>query len=317
MEPIWWFFILLTFPLYSSCVSTPDSATLISDLILFLKVPLKLAVFVCWNEEKSFQFIRKLLKPDGSRSFLLQLKSTSVENLPILDTLEPHQHLSIVDAACPETGNFLAAAGYRIYDKIRWVILNGNQTYGPDPDPVEAQENVVLRTLADLPVTGRLYRKSMRTDLITSVIGIWRNGTIRDLRKENAVVVRRRNLENIPIRISSVYYKNYSLNHFIDTENKHVDTVPRLSYQVLHTLLVYYLNATPENTVTTNTGYLDPKTGNWTGMVSDLMNHRAEVGGSIALLIKSRLFLIDYLKTNFPADMNCRSLSACGCACWV
>ncbi|XP_058449198.1 uncharacterized protein LOC131429168 [Malaya genurostris] len=289
---------------FTICVSTPDSATLISDLILFLKVPLKLAVFVCWNEEKSFQFIRKLLKSDGSRSFLLQLKSPSVENLPILDTLEPHQHLAIVDAACPETGNFLAAAGYRIYDKIRWVILNGNQTYGPDPDPVDAQENIVLRTLADLPVTGRLYRRSMRTDLITSVIGIWRNGTIRDLRKENTVVVRRRNLEKVSVNITSVYYKNYTLNHFNDNENKHIDTMPRLSYQVLHTLLVYYLNATPANKVTNNTGYLDPKTGKMTGMILDLMNHDAEVGGSIALMVRSRLPQVDFMKINFPADMK-------------
>ncbi|XP_053692154.1 glutamate receptor ionotropic, delta-2-like [Sabethes cyaneus] len=49
----------------------------------------------------------------------IQLKSVAVENIGILDTLEPHQHLAIVDTSCTGSDKLLAETRYRIYDKIR------------------------------------------------------------------------------------------------------------------------------------------------------------------------------------------------------
>ncbi|XP_053692153.1 glutamate receptor ionotropic, delta-2-like [Sabethes cyaneus] len=254
---------------------------------------------------------------EAPKVHFIQLKSVSVENIGILDTLEPHQQLAIVDAGCTGSDKLLAEARYRIYDKIRWIVLSDENTRTADD-----QENAVFRLTSGLPITGSseiyyfvkaksdetlikdVYRRSMMTELQSSMVGIWRNGTIEDKRSAPSVVSRRRNLQNLPIKTTLVYTNNYTLSHFDDLETTEIDTLPRVSYHILQTLFGYYLNATLEKRYASSWGYPNGSTGIWSGMCGDLIYRRSEVAGSCMLITQSRLFLVDYLKMPIPMKVQ-------------
>ncbi|XP_055542708.1 uncharacterized protein LOC129728300 [Wyeomyia smithii] len=290
------------------------STELLSDLMLFLKKQVKLALFVCWDEDKSFKFLRKMLQ--APQVHFVQLKSVAVENIAILDTPEPHQHLAVIDISCPGSGKFLAEAQYRIYNKIRWVLWNENG-YEKKTNGGDEQEDVIFRSVAGLPVTGLsevyyfsvergetvikdVYRRSVMMDLDSSVVGVWRNGTIEDKRWTQSVVMRRRNLQKLPIKTSLVYTINYTLSHFGDFENTGVDSIPRTSYLLLDTLFTYYLNATMEKRFVTTWGYPDHTTGIWNGMSGELIYHHSEAAGTMLRITQNRLLKMEYAKMPIP-----------------
>lgn len=59
--------------------------------------------------------------------------------------------------------------------------------------------------------------------------------------------------------------------------------------------VVYALNASQTLLVVRTWGYKDPKTGKITGMVGDLLERRAHLGGSVLFFVRDRVGLLDYL----------------------
>lgn len=81
----------------------------------------------------------------------MQLHNDSIENVALLDTLEPHQHLAVIDKACPNSERFLAEAAYRIYHRVRWILLDSSVG---SSDGGSNRESDMLRLLSGLEVTG-------------------------------------------------------------------------------------------------------------------------------------------------------------------
>ncbi|XP_055605551.1 uncharacterized protein LOC129753733 [Uranotaenia lowii] len=115
--------VALAVPVCStSDVPGNELANLLSSFVRFLKVPLKVGLFVCWDKEKAFTFAREMLVSENvgvGRLSFMQVKNDSVENLAYLDTTEYHQHLVAVDISCPGVGPLLSGAGFRLYHRIR------------------------------------------------------------------------------------------------------------------------------------------------------------------------------------------------------
>ncbi|XP_062542162.1 uncharacterized protein LOC134210155 [Armigeres subalbatus] len=236
---------------------------------------------------------------------VMQLHNDSVENLALLDTLEPHQHLAVIDRACPNSERFLVEARYRIYHKIRWVLLDSTE----DSAGAEQKETDMLRFVNALEVTGScnlfyftmskegelvakdVYRISIDTELITSVVAIWRNGAFEDQQIGKSVAARRRNLQLTPIRTTVIYTTNYTLSHFDDYESPQIDTIARNSYHIARVLYDFYLNATMKRKYATSWCY-----PNIEGMCSDIIGNRTDFGAALLFMIQPRLKALSYTK---------------------
>ncbi|XP_055632641.1 uncharacterized protein LOC129773112 [Toxorhynchites rutilus septentrionalis] len=292
----------------------PNSAAFVGDLMMFLRVPLKVTLFVCWSEEKSFQFVRHAFSSRSGNTFSIQVKNYSVESLAFLDTMEPHQQLAVVDIMCPETRTFLEMARYRLYHRVRWIML----------DSSEFREKSILDIVSGLPVfcgsevyyfvgtktpnqflIKEVYRASMQTSLLVASVGVWRNNSIEDKRVERSISTRRRNLRQLEIRTTYVYTDNYTLSHFDDYENTQINTASRFCYHLLKVLYVHYLNATIGKQYATTWGYPDRKTGLFgDGMCGDVINNRSEVGGTLLFFSPERMKYLDY--TKIPIETSLR-----------
>ncbi|XP_062542163.1 uncharacterized protein LOC134210156 [Armigeres subalbatus] len=237
---------------------------------------------------------------------LMQLHNDSVENLAHLDTLEPHQHLAVIDRACPSSERLLTEARYRIYHKIRWVLLDSTDD---DLAAAESKETDMLRLVSALEVTGScnlfyfawtkegelvakdVYRISINSELITSVVAIWRNGAFEDQQIGKSVAVRRKNLQLTPIRTTLIYTSNYTLSHFDDYESPQIDTITRNSYHIAKVLYDFYLNATMKKKYATSWCY-----SNIEGMCSDIIGNRTDFGAALLFMTQPRLKALSYTK---------------------
>lgn len=89
-----------------------------------------------------------------------------------------------------------------------------------------------------------------------------------------------------------------TLKHFRDT---HIDSLAKNTYLIIENL-IQGLNATRRNLIHSTWGYKDPKTGRLGGMLGDLIEGRAHMGGSVLLVMADRVHVIDYvaetLRTN-------------------
>ncbi|KAL9706911.1 hypothetical protein quinque_010429 [Culex quinquefasciatus] len=297
--------------------SPPTTPELIIDLVSFLKVPLKVTLLVCWPKDETADFIRQVNWPSSrlvGKPIFIEAKSDSVENVRFLDTRETHQQLVLVDVACLGTGELLREAQHRIYHRTRWVLLDGHRG---QMEP----ERRVFDAVGSLPVTGssevyyfstyfvsgnvsirNVYRNSMESGLLSEEIGIWCNGTIEDKRAGRSVSVRRKNLQQLPLRTTLLYTDNQTLDHFDDYENRQIDTHNRISYMMIHILYRFYINATFVKRYSTTWCYPDQKTGDLIGVCVDLVNNHSEVGACM-FLTSSRLKLMDFIPLSIPTPI--------------
>lgn len=105
---------------------------------------------------------------------------------------------------------------------------------------------------------------------------------------------RRKDLQGTSLRGSMVILKNDSLNHMDDYRDIHRDTIAKMNY-VLSNHLTGYLNATISYTVVDNWGYQDKETGDWSGMIGELIRDEADVGATACFFTIERIPFIDYV----------------------
>ncbi|EDS32646.1 ionotropic glutamate receptor [Culex quinquefasciatus] len=217
-----------------------------------------LALTVSISLDETADFIRQVNWPSSrlvGKPIFIEAKSDSVENVRFLDTRETHQQLVLVDVACPGTGELLREAQHRIYHRTR---------------------------------------NSMESGLLSEEIGIWCNGTIEDKRAGRSVSVRRKNLQQLPLRTTLLYTDNQT--------NRQIDTHNRISYMMINILYRFYINATFVKRYSTTWCYPDQKTGDLIGVCVDLVNNHSEVG-AFMFLTTSRLKLMDFIPLSIPTPI--------------
>ena len=101
------------------------------------------------------------------------------------------------------------------------------------------------------------------------------------------------------VRATTVLSNNDSINHLRDYKDVHIDTIPKLNYQISEQL-VSILNATVTYAQAVNYGYYDNATGQWGGMLGMLLRDEADYTATAWWCNLFRLPYLQYVSLTTP-----------------
>lgn len=109
--------------------------------------------------------------------------------------------------------------------------------------------------------------------------GMWsiQSGIV-DERKSTVISRRRANLHGKLITTSYVHLNRSSRAHLMDFVDKHVDSILKVNYMMVNTILDV-LNVTRKEFFQMTWGYYNARTKKWSGMVGDIVHNNADIGG--------------------------------------
>lgn len=81
--------------------------------------------------------------------------------------------------------------------------------------------------------------------------------------------------------------------------DKHIDTITKVNY-ALTNHLVSYVNATVRYSVVSTWGYRNKTTGDWDGMIGELVNNISDIGASPLFFTSDRVSIIQYIAMPSP-----------------
>lgn len=109
--------------------------------------------------------------------------------------------------------------------------------------------------------------------------GMWSSQSgIVDERKSTVISRRRVNLHGKLITSSYVYLNASSRAHLMNFVDKHVDSILKLNYMMVNTILDT-MNVTKKELFQMTWGYFNARSRKWSGMVGDLVHNGADIGG--------------------------------------
>ncbi|XP_050094061.1 uncharacterized protein LOC126576799 [Anopheles aquasalis] len=269
-----------------------------------------LAFVGCWPSNVRYQLWREL---NSGHHGTLGLQFAATNDRRYLPWHDPNRHLLVVlvDLGCPRAVQLLQDADHLLYYRLRWILVHSDAAGEPTtwPDCAKYQDTY----LAHLPLlisnevyyfckdpAGQIlvqqqYRLSRSSATTVETVGRWKQQSfILEDRKRPVTSVRRKNFNQFELRASLVVLHNETLNHLEDYTNKHLDTLPRVTYQ-LTKAVAQQLNATVQYTVTNSWGYRNTSTGLFNGMIGELQRGRVDLGGCALFFTQDRIPIIDYL----------------------
>lgn len=158
--------------------------------------------------------------------------------------------------------------------------------------------------------------------MIVENFGRIANGVFIDFRKTPITSRRRSNLFGLRLNASMVITDNDTLNHLTDYRYKicnfridakehklwlkiwiyrqrQRDPLTKVNYKFTQ-FLMSYLNATAEYSIVSTWGYKDDKSGEWSGMVGQLVRNEVELGASPLFMTVERVSIIQYIASPTP-----------------
>lgn len=84
------------------------------------------------------------------------------------------------------------------------------------------------------------------------------------------------------------------MNHLTDYRDIHLDTIGKMNY-IQSNHMADFLNANIEYTLVNTWGYQDKMSGNWSGMIGELVRNEADVGATACFYTIERIPFIDYV----------------------
>lgn len=115
--------------------------------------------------------------------------------------------------------------------------------------------------------------------------GMWSSQSgIVDERKSTVISRRRANLRGKLITSSYVYLNASSRAHLTDFVDKHVDSILKVNYMMVNTLLDT-MNVSKRELFQQTWGYFNARSRKWSGMVGDLVHNGADIGGNNATCV--------------------------------
>lgn len=109
--------------------------------------------------------------------------------------------------------------------------------------------------------------------------GIWSaKSGLSDERETHVIARRRANLHGKLITSSYVHLNKTSRQHLTDYVDKHVDSITKVNYLLINTILDT-LNVTKKEIFQMTWGYYNIRTKKWSGMVGDIVHKGTDVGG--------------------------------------
>lgn len=116
--------------------------------------------------------------------------------------------------------------------------------------------------------------------------GRWSEQTgVVDERSIKVISKRRENLRGKLITTSYVALNKDSLNHLTDFVDKNVDSILKLNYIIVN-LVLDKLNATRKELFQATWGYYNAKSKKWSGMMGDIVQKGADIGGKTTATVR-------------------------------
>ncbi|XP_055678017.1 ionotropic receptor 75a-like [Lutzomyia longipalpis] len=122
---------------------------------------------------------------------------------------------------------------------------------------------------------------------------------IKDTRSTRILSRRRMNLHGKSLIASMVVTNKNSLAHLTDYQEREIDSITKVNYVLTHHLMDV-MNASKEFIFTNSWGIKNRTSGKWDGMVGDLVDERADLGGTSLFMTVDRVTLIDYVSMTVP-----------------
>lgn len=116
-------------------------------------------------------------------------------------------------------------------------------------------------------------------------------------RKFQSISSARMNLRGALITSSHVQLDKRSTAHLDDFTDKHIDSIMRVNYQLINTMLEP-LNVSKKHVFQNTWGYFNKETKMWSGMVGDVIHNGADIGGELDRVFEN-LFRVEHLKIGF------------------
>ncbi|KAG4080335.1 hypothetical protein HA402_010827 [Bradysia odoriphaga] len=115
-------------------------------------------------------------------------------------------------------------------------------------------------------------------------------------------VLRRKNFQGYQLRASMVILNNDTLNHLDDYRDIHLDAVSKVGYHLTNHVARTFLNATLKYSVVSTWGYQNATTGQWNGMVGELLRDEADIGSTALFFTPQRVSLLEYISRSTSAQ---------------
>lgn len=96
---------------------------------------------------------------------------------------------------------------------------------------------------------------------------------------------------------------NDSLNHLTDYRDTHIDTIGKLNY-IFTNQVIDFLNASVKYSIVDSWGYLNKETAEWSGMVGELLQDKADLGATPLFYLAGRIPLIQYVARTTRTTIN-------------
>ncbi|XP_055698346.1 probable glutamate receptor [Phlebotomus papatasi] len=211
--------------------------------------------------------------------------------------------MNIVDLDCSSAREtLLNVQPFLLGHPLRWLLLA--DTFSLDDHmqlleklPLRLDSNVILAEFTNSSTISlkHIYKINPSLPINHEDYGGWDLKTgITDVRLTRVLSRKRSNLHHTHLTASIVITNPDTVNHFEDYKDKHIDTLSKVNYKQIH-VLMDTLNATKKFILQSSWGYLNKTTGKWSGMVGDLVNGTAEIGGTSLFITPERLQVIDYI----------------------
>lgn len=184
----------------------------------------------------------------------------------------------------------------------RWIIINKvNET---DDDVITIEELAVLPdsnvVIVDFIGDGncilqQIYKIELTWTNIYENYGFWnKTNGLTDLRSTNVLSRRRKNLKGKVLTASIVLTNNDTINHLTDYHNTYIDPITKSNYICVNDLM-NSLNVSKKFIFTSTWGYFNKTTNRWSGMLRDIVENKADIGGTSIFMTGDRVEVIEYL----------------------
>ncbi|XP_055678016.1 glutamate receptor 1-like [Lutzomyia longipalpis] len=278
-----------------NCVPDELLGDFLRDFTKHENIPTTLSILNC----KPQSYTVKIAKGTG-----LQIVGDPEKLLEVLvdRRVKRNDVLNIVDLDCPSARNYLSAIHPSLLEHpMRWIfhheVFNLDEEQFLENLPLRIDSNVILAkfTNSSTFTMAHVYRINRDFPINHEDYGGWEPRVgITDIRPTRILSRRRSNLQRTLLTASIVITNPDTENHLDDYKDKHVDPTTKVNYKTTN-ILIDMLNATVKYIRRRSWGAQNKTTGKWTGMMGDMTEGRAEIGGTSLFIRPDRVEYVEFL----------------------
>ncbi|GLV44368.1 Ionotropic receptor 64a [Carabus blaptoides fortunei] len=168
---------------------------------------------------------------------------------------------------------------------IKWLIINNDLNRNVMEIVEEYFTGMNILVDSDVSLVNQIV------EVKYSIVKLYKRQKHGELVIEN-YAVKRKNLQNTNLRTAIVITHNDTMNHLTDYRDKHLDSITKVNY-ILVNHLANIVNASLSYTIKNTWGY--KKNNTWTGMIGELTEDKADIGGTPLFVTSDRIDTIDYI----------------------